>query len=480
MSALLDHLWQSTLFTGCATLLVLALRHNSAAIRHGIWVAASVKFLLPFSALTALATWLMPVTPELAAPSLLALQPAAQPFAASAVTVEIPFLVLAAPWAAGALAALWAAGTLTICAVWLAQGLHLAAALRRADPLALDLPVPVPIPVKESPLPIEPGLVGILRPVILLPRGIAQALSAAEIDAILAHELAHWRRRDNLLAAIHMLVTALFWFHPMVWWIGARLNAERENACDEAVLEQGKSPQLYAACILKVCRLYLQSPLPCAAGVAGANLRLRVEAIMANRLAEALDGHRLLLLGLFFAVTLMALPVAGVLATVPVQMRVQAMARQIAAAVPRIAVTLPGDAPVARPASRRRTPVTRPAIPAAMPEIAPRPVRAVPLTPQPISIIQPVTLETPEAAQPRIVCRPPQAQTHTRLRGPATCAPESQWAALKAKGLDFAPDGRTIITANAEKARSVTPPPCLGSVSGVGSTGLGNLSSPCL
>jgi len=469
---LLDHLWQSTLFAGCATLLVLALRHNSAAIRHGIWVAASVKFLLPFSALTALAAWLMPVTPELAAPSLLALQPAARPFAASAVTVEIPLL---------GLAALWATGTLAICAVWLVQGLRLAAARRRANTLALDLPVPVPIPVKESPLPVEPGLVGILRPMILLPRGIAQALSAAEIDAILAHELAHWRRRDNLLAAIHMLVTALFWFHPMVWWIGARLNAERENACDEAVLEQGKSPQLYAACILKVCRLYLQSPLPCAAGVAGADLRRRVEAIMANRLAEALDGHRLLLLGLFFAATLMALPVAGVLATAPVPMRVQAIARQIAAAVPRIAVTLPDDAPVARPASRRPAHPPRPAVPAAMPEIPPRPVRAVPLTAPPILIIQPAALEAPDAPQARIVCRPPQSQTHTRLRGPATCAPESQWVALKAKGLDFAPDGRTIIAASAEKARSVTPPPCLGSVWGVGSASdLGNLSSPCL
>ena len=88
----------------------------------------------------------------------------------------------------------------------------------------------------------KPGLVGIFRPVILLPQGIEQQLSPAELKAILAHELCHWRRRDNLLAAFHMLVEALFWFFPLVWWLGARLNAERERACDESVLAAGNDP----------------------------------------------------------------------------------------------------------------------------------------------------------------------------------------------------------------------------------------------
>jgi uncharacterized protein (TIGR03435 family) len=77
-----------------------------------------------------------------------------------------------------------------------------------------------------------------------------------------------------------MFVEAAFWFHPLVWWIGARLIAERERACDEEVCSQGHDPETYAAGILRVCRLFLESPLPCAAGVTGADLKKRVEQIM--------------------------------------------------------------------------------------------------------------------------------------------------------------------------------------------------------
>ena len=69
----------------------------------------------------------------------------------------------------------------------------------------------------------------------------------------MAHEVCHVRRRDNLTAALHMLVEAAFWFHPLVWWLGARLVAERERACDEAVLRLGRRPEAYAEGILKVC-----------------------------------------------------------------------------------------------------------------------------------------------------------------------------------------------------------------------------------
>jgi bla regulator protein blaR1 len=75
----------------------------------------------------------------------------------------------------------------------------------------------------------------------------------------------------------------MFWFHPLVWWLGARLIDERERACDEEVLRRGSEAEAYAEGILKVCELYLQSPLKCVAGVTGANLKKRIKAIMANR-----------------------------------------------------------------------------------------------------------------------------------------------------------------------------------------------------
>jgi len=86
-----------------------------------------------------------------------------------------------------------------------------------------------------------------------------------------------------------MGVEALFWFHPLVWWLGARLMEERERACDEAVLLAGSEPQAYAEGILKICELYLESPLQCVSGVTGANLRKRIEEIMSNRIGIGLS-----------------------------------------------------------------------------------------------------------------------------------------------------------------------------------------------
>ena len=61
----------------------------------------------------------------------------------------------------------------------------------------------------------EPGVVGILRPVLLFPEGLVDRLTRAQLDAILAHERAHVRAHDNLFAVVHMAVEAIFWFHPL-------------------------------------------------------------------------------------------------------------------------------------------------------------------------------------------------------------------------------------------------------------------------
>ena len=70
----------------------------------------------------------------------------------------------------------------------------------------------------------------IRKPVLLLPEGITDRLTPAQLEAVLAHQLCHVRRRDNLTGAIHMVVEAAFWFHPLVWWIGSRLVDEAEQA----------------------------------------------------------------------------------------------------------------------------------------------------------------------------------------------------------------------------------------------------------
>jgi beta-lactamase regulating signal transducer with metallopeptidase domain len=293
IEAILNHLWQSTLFMAVAGLLTLMLRRNGAHIRFWLWFAASVKFLIPFAAVSALVGhWPVPIAPEVSTAGLFLMQPAAQPF-------STPSLFFSAPAAPGLdlttlLLGLWGAGFAVIAGRWLFRWRRLRGVLRRA----IDLPLAAPVAVKMAPSSLEPGLVGIWRPVILLPQGLTEYLSSTEIDSIMAHEICHVCRRDNLMAATHMLVEALFWFYPPVWWLGARLNAERERACDERVLESGRAPQVYAESILKVCKLYLNSPLACAAGVSGADLKKRLERIMEGGLVLRLSSAKKLALGM--------------------------------------------------------------------------------------------------------------------------------------------------------------------------------------
>ena len=111
-----------------------------------------------------------------------------------------------------------------------------------------------------------------------------------------------------------MPIEALFWFHPLVWWIGARLIDERERACDEEVVRLGTDPQIYAESILKICEFYLESPLFCAAsGVTGSNLKKRIETIMLHRTPLNLNLRKKLLLMAAAALALATPVIFGIL-----------------------------------------------------------------------------------------------------------------------------------------------------------------------
>src|SRR6185503_11690697 len=144
--------------------------------------------------------------------------------------------------------------------------------------------VPAGIEVRTAPTVLEPGVVGLRRPVILLPAGIESYLTAGQFAAIVAHEVCHIRRRDNLTAAIHMAVEALFWFHPVVWWIGSRLVSTREQACDEHVITETAEAVAYAEGIVTICRRYVETPLMNVAGVSGADVKARIDSILASRI----------------------------------------------------------------------------------------------------------------------------------------------------------------------------------------------------
>jgi uncharacterized protein (TIGR03435 family) len=163
---------------------------------------------------------------------------------------------------------------------------------------------------------VEPGVFGIRHPVLLLPEGIADRLTPAQLEAVLAHEMCHVRRCDNLTAAIHLIVEALFWFHPLVWWIRGRLVEERERACDEDVLQLGGEPQVYAEAIRNVCNYYLKSPVVCVSGITGPDLKKRIDTIMAHHLAQNLNRTSKLLLATA-GITAVVMPIAIGLVNAP-------------------------------------------------------------------------------------------------------------------------------------------------------------------
>jgi bla regulator protein BlaR1 len=313
VSALMTHLLQSTAFVGAAWLLTLALSRYPARVRFWVWMSASIKFLFPFALLTSLGErWAKPqpihtvfytLIENLNRPFAKAQPPALGPVASAQSLQE-------ASWILWAFAALWACGSLLMLLRWAVQWRRVHRIVIGGVPLyqgpeiialrsdEAEARIRRPIPILVTSKAVEPGVFGVFRPVLLWPSGLSERLDDVHIGAIIAHELEHVRRRDNLSSAIHRLVEALLWFHPLMYWMGARMSEERERACDESVIAQRALPESYAESILRVCAFCLESPLPCVAGVSGSDLKKRVLRIMRDRSGVRLTyGRRALLAG---------------------------------------------------------------------------------------------------------------------------------------------------------------------------------------
>jgi bla regulator protein blaR1 len=273
VGALADHVWQSTWFALAAWLLVLFLRKDAAHIRYWIWCAASLKFLVPFSLLTWIGSqFVLQVDDERALLPLI--QHVAAPLTAATITIE-PF----AGETRRLFIAVWLLGSIVLLGRWGIQWLRAWALVRDSVPCGLDAPIPVHCSARI----LEPGVVGIRNPVLLIPEHLLSKLTPTQLQAVIAHEIWHVRRRDNLTASLHAVIAAMFWFHPMIWWIGAKLVATREHACDEGALDDGNEPQAYAEAILRVCEHSVASRLACVATATGGDLRARIRSIMSCR-----------------------------------------------------------------------------------------------------------------------------------------------------------------------------------------------------
>ena len=272
--ALLHFIWQGTL-VGALTALVLAcLRKDAADIRYVV-SAIGLSLMLTLPAVTAVQLWRSDVNHDFRVKAEVTrvdaagagtignaeatkLSPAAATDLASATSrsrlfdllrIEswLPMLVLA--WICGVLILslrlvsgwLWVQrmkshGTSPVEDGWdviaarLSRRLHIARTVRLLRSTLVEVPT----------------VIGWLKPVILLPTSALSGLNPHQLEAILAHELAHIRRHDYLVNLLQTVVETLLFYHPAVWWLSRRIRAERENCCDDLAVNLCGDPFTYA------------------------------------------------------------------------------------------------------------------------------------------------------------------------------------------------------------------------------------------
>lgn len=223
--ALLHSLWQGALLTVAAALTLRAMSRQSAAARH----AAGMMFLVAM-VLAPLAQ----VVIYAHADAPLQVGPLSALFDALFDLVAAPVMVVA--WVAGvafmlarhlagwrAIAALERENTLVLPREWIDRAESIRRKLGLANAVALRLSQAV----------LTPCVTHIVRPIIWVPASLIARMPANQLEALIAHELAHVLRKDWLWNGLQHVVEALLFYHPAVWWLGKRIRQEREHACDD-------------------------------------------------------------------------------------------------------------------------------------------------------------------------------------------------------------------------------------------------------
>jgi TonB family protein len=290
-----NHLWQATLLAVAVCGASIWLKRARA--RHVIWLMAFAKFLLPSTLLFLLAREIglnlpWPARTEMMAGAdaevlLLIAEPVAQEAQsdAGAGHNEI-YCVLTALWLIGiALCfARWAWRRRRFAAVaMVGEKVEIGREAAMLEDLKIRLNVSRPVGLILASRFAEPVVWRALRPLIVLPRGLAERLSDGELGSVLAHELFHVKRFDNLFGSLQMFICCIFWFHPLAWLIDRRLIEERELMCDERVILSGlfgTTPDAYAASLWKVVQFGFGWPVAGISRATGSNLKRRIKLML--------------------------------------------------------------------------------------------------------------------------------------------------------------------------------------------------------
>jgi TonB family protein len=286
--ALIQFVWQGFLAAFAVSVAMVLLRNQSPRLRYGVYCLALLALgFVPV--ITAIALY-DPLASNHPGPAAIRLTIRAvwTGSAASAGALERWFAA-AQPW----ILELWLAGVafLSLRLAWTGRRLS---ALRRsstppnslvlafANALARRMGMHRAVRILVSSVPDGPGVIGWVRPVILLPAAAILNLTPEQLEAVLAHELAHLRRYDDVVNIAQSVMETLFFYHPAVWWISGRIRHERELCCDDLAVRASGNALCYARALASLERMRIgHSPLAVAAlGASASSLEYRIHRIV--------------------------------------------------------------------------------------------------------------------------------------------------------------------------------------------------------
>jgi TonB family protein len=282
-AALFHFIWQGTLVAFLLWIALLLLRNRTANARY----AASCAAMALMAALPAITAWMLYRQPAaLPIPATISTAIATSVPGAARIARESAPLAWIAIWRQWALP-VWSVGVF-VFTLRLALSCRHVAALRRlghaaegqiAETVALlarRMQAGRAIGVLISNAAESPSVVGWLRPAILLPAATLAGLEPQQLQAVLAHEIAHIRRHDYLVNLTQTLVETLLFYHPAVWWASACIRHERELCCDDAAVAVCGDAISYARALTSLERLRGMTPR-LALGSTGGSLLYRIE-----------------------------------------------------------------------------------------------------------------------------------------------------------------------------------------------------------
>jgi len=282
---LLHFVWQGALIHATLTVLLGVTRPRSANVRYIMGVCALILMAAaPVVTALRLTNRDAPVTANLAIDLTRTAAPAAleanstvdppptvtpsakQPFNTSLRNLieGIPSLTARLTWMMPWLVALWLAGVIALAIRLLGGWLRLRAIVGSGwvseahtyddiiERLRRRLRVSRPVRVLESAVVRAPAVMGWLRPVLLIPASMSTGLTIAQLETILAHELAHIRRHDYAVNLLQSVIETVLFYHPAVWMVSSRIREEREHCCDDLAVGMSGNARVYASALLEL------------------------------------------------------------------------------------------------------------------------------------------------------------------------------------------------------------------------------------